>query len=219
LHEIRTTAQLQQSHILPVHESGEAAGQLWYTMPYVEGESLRDRLNREKQLPLDDALQIARNVLAALAYAHSHRVIHRDIKPENVLLEGDEAVVADFGIARAISAAGTEHLTQTGMSVGAPAYMSPEQAAGSAELDGRSDLYSLGCVLYEMLAGEPPYTGPTPQALMAKRFLEPVPHLRTVRESLPETLEQAVTKALARVPADRFAMSRRAAAGTALEKR
>jgi len=205
LREIRTTAQLQHPHILPVHESGEAAGQLWYTMPYVEGESLRDRLNREKQLPLDDAVQIARNILAALAYAHGHGVIHRDIKPENVLLEGDEAVVADFGIARAISAAGTEHLTQTGMSVGTPAYMSPEQAAGSAELDGRSDLYSLGCVLYEMLAGEPPYTGPTPQAVIAKRFLEPVPHLRTVRESLPETLEQAVTKALARVPADRFA--------------
>jgi len=208
LREIRTTAQLRHPHILPVHDSGEAAGQLWYTMPYVEGESLRDRLIREKQLPLDDAVQIARNVLAALAYAHSHGVIHRDIKPENILLEGDEAVVADFGIARAISAAGTEPLTQTGMSVGTPAYMSPEQAAGGSELDGRSDLYSVGCVLYEMLAGEPPYTGPSPQAIMAKRFLEPVPHVRTMRESVPEAVEWAVTKALAKVPADRFQTAR-----------
>ncbi len=205
LREIRTTAQLQHPHILTVLDSGETAGQLWYTMPYVEGESLRDRLNRETQLPIDDAVQIARNVLAALAYAHSHGVIHRDIKPENILLEGDEAVVADFGIARAISAAGTEHLTQTGMAVGTPRYMSPEQAAGGSEPDGRSDLYSLGCVLYEMLAGEPPHTGPTPQAIMAKRFLEPVPHLRTMRESVPESVEQAVTKALAKIPADRFA--------------
>jgi serine/threonine protein kinase len=204
LREIRLTAQLQHPHILPVHDSGEAAGQLWYTMPYVEGESLRDRLSREKQLPLEDALQIARNVLAALAYAHSHGVIHRDIKPENILLESDEAVVADFGIARAITAAGTEHLTQTGMSVGTPAYMSPEQAAGGSELDGRSDMYSVGCVLYEMLAGEPPFTGPSAQAILAKRFLEPVPHLRTLRESVPEAVERAVTKALAKTPADRF---------------
>ena len=204
LREVRLTARLQHPHILTVHDSGEAAGQLWYTMPYVEGESLRDRLTRDRQLPLDDALQIARNVLAALAYAHSHGVIHRDIKPENVLLEAGEAVVADFGIARAVSAAGGEHLTQTGMSVGTPAYMSPEQAAGGSEVDGRSDVYSLGCVLYEMLAGEPPYTGPTPQAILAKRILEPIPHLRTVRESVPEAVEQAVTKALAKVPADRF---------------
>ena len=160
LREVRLTARLQHPHILTVHDSGEAAGQLWYTMPYVEGESLRDRLTRDRQLPLDDALQIARNVLAALAYAHSHGVIHRDIKPENVLLEAGEAVVADFGIARAVSAAGGEHLTQTGMSVGTPAYMSPEQAAGGSEVDGRSDVYSLGCVLYEMLAGEPPTPAP-----------------------------------------------------------
>src|SRR4029077_12109909 len=214
--EIRTTAQLQHPHILTVLDSGQAAGQLWYTMPYVEGESLRDRLNREKQLPLDDALQVARNVLAALAYAHNHGVIHRDIKPENILLEGDEAVVADFGIARAISAAGAERLTQTGMSVGTPAYMSPEQAAGGGELDGRSDLYSLGCVLYEMLAGEPPYPGPTPQAILAKRFLEPVPHLRTLRESVPEVVEQAVARALPKVPADRYATASQFAQALAL---
>ncbi len=166
LREVQLTARLQHPHILPVHDSGEAAGQLWYTMPYVEGESLRDRLAREKQLPLEDALQIAlqiaQNVLAALANAYRHGVIHWDIKPENILLESGEAVVADFGIARAISAAGGDHLTQTGMAVGTPAYMSPEQATGGSELDGRSDLYSMGCVLYKMLAGEAPYTGPTP---------------------------------------------------------
>ena len=174
LREVQLTARLQHPHILSVHDSGEAAGRLWYTMPFVEGESLRDRLNRERQLSLDEALQIGRDVLAALAYAHSRGVIHRDIKPENILLEAGEAVVADFGIARAISAAGAEHLTQTGMAVGTPAYMSPEQAAAGTALDGRSDLYSVGCVLYEILAGEPPYTGPTPQAVIAKRFLEPV---------------------------------------------
>jgi serine/threonine-protein kinase len=205
LREVQLTASLQHPHILSVYDSGEAAGRLWYTMPFVEGETLSARLGRERQLPLDDALQIARNILAALAYAHSHGVIHRDIKPENILLESGEAVLADFGIARAISAAGGEHLTQTGMTVGTPAYMSPEQAAGGTELDGRSDLYSVGCVLYEMLAGEPPYTGPTAQAILAKRFLEPVPHLRTLRETVPEPVEGAVTKALAKVPADRWA--------------
>jgi serine/threonine protein kinase/tetratricopeptide (TPR) repeat protein len=205
LREVQLTARLQHPHILSVHDSGEAAGRLWYTMPFVEGESLRDRLNRERQLSLDEALQIGRDVLAALAYAHSRGVIHRDIKPENILLEAGEAVVADFGIARAISAAGSEHLTQTGMAVGTPAYMSPEQAAAGTALDGRSDLYSVGCVLYEILAGEPPYTGPTPQAVMAKRFLEPVPHLRTMRDAVPEAVERAVTKALAKVPADRYA--------------
>lgn len=216
LREIKLAARLQHPHILSVYDSGEAAGHLWYTMPYVEGESLRDRLTREKQLPLEDAFQIARNVLAALDYAHSHGVIHRDIKPENILLESGEAVVADFGIARAISAAGGDHLTQTGMAVGTPAYMSPEQAAGGSELDGRSDLYSMGCVLYEMLAGEAPFTGPTPQAILAKRFLEPVPHLRTLRESVPEAVEHAVTMALAKVPADRFATASQFAQALAL---
>jgi len=208
LREVQLTASLQHPHILSVHDSGQAAGRLWYTMPFVEGESLRARLQREKQLPLEDALSIARNVLAALTYAHSHGVIHRDIKPENILLEAGEAVVADFGIARAITGAGGEHLTQTGMAVGTPAYMSPEQAAGGSELDARSDLYSVGCVLYEMLAGEPPYSGPTAQAILAKRFMEPVPHLRTLRESVPQVLEETVTKALAKVPADRWATAR-----------
>jgi serine/threonine protein kinase/Flp pilus assembly protein TadD len=203
LHEIRIAAGLQHPHILPVFDSGDAAGQLWYTMPYVEGETLRQRLLREKQLPLDDARRIAVQVLSALEYAHAHGVIHRDIKPENVLLEGDQAVVADLGIARAISAVGENRLTETGLSLGTPSYMSPEQACAERELDARTDIYSLGCVLYEMLAGEPPFTGPTAQAIIAKRLSEPIPHLGTVRP-VPPGVEAVVRKALAKVPADRF---------------
>ena len=202
--EIRTTARLQHPHILPVLDSGDATGQLWYTMPHVEGESLRDRLRRETQLPLDDALQITREVADALAYAHSQGVVHRDIKPENILLSRGHALVADFGIARAVQVADAEHLTATGVAVGTPAYMSPEQADGASSVDGRSDLYSLGCVLYEMLTGEVPYTGRTPQAVIAKRVLEPLPHVRTLRASVPPAVEQAISRALALTPADRF---------------
>ncbi len=205
LREIKVAARLNHPHILPLHDSGQAGDLLYYVMPYVEGESLRQRLTREKQLPVEDALQIARNVAMALDYAHRHRVVHRDIKPENVMLHEGEALVTDFGIAKAISVAGGESLTQTGMAVGTAAYMSPEQAAGEAEPEGRSDVYSLGCMLYEMLAGAAPFTGPTVQAVMARRFTEPVPSLRAVRPSVPEAVEQAVAKALARVPADRFA--------------
>ena len=204
LQEIRIAARLQHPHILPVHDSGEVAGRLWYTMPYVEGESLRQRIVREGQLPLDQALRIALQVLSALGYAHAHGVIHRDIKPENILLEGDEAVVADFGVARAITAAGEDRLTETGLALGTPAYMSPEQAGASRELDGRSDLYALGCVLYEMLAGQPPFVGVTAQQLLARHAMDPVPPLRTVRATVPEGVEQAVLRALAKVPADRF---------------
>ncbi|HVH67203.1 MAG TPA: protein kinase [Gemmatimonadales bacterium] len=202
--EIKLAARLQHPHILTVLDSGGAAGQLWYTMPFVAGESLRDRLTREKQLALDDALQIAREVADALGYAHGQGVIHRDIKPENILLSRRHALVADFGVARALQSAGGEKLTETGMAVGTPAYMSPEQATAERDLDARSDIYSLGCVLYEMLAGEPPYTGPSVQAVIAKRFSEPIPHLCTVRESIPAAIEQVVTKALARAPADRY---------------
>ncbi len=202
--EIRTTARLQHPHILPVLDSGEAAGQLWYTMPYVEGESLRDRLRRETQLPLDDALQITHEVADAIAYAHSQGIVHRDIKPENILLSRGHALVADFGIARAVQVADVEHLTATGVTVGTPAYMSPEQADGAPSVDGRSDLYSLGCVLYEMLTGEVPYMGRTPQAVIAKRVLEPLPHVRTLRASVPEAVEQTLNRALATTPADRF---------------
>ena len=205
LREIKVAARLSHTHIVPLYDSGQAGDLLYYVMPYVEGESLRQRLNREKQLPVDIAVQIARNVAGALDYAHRHQVVHRDIKPENVMLHEGEALVTDFGIAKAISASGGQTLTQTGMAVGTPAYMSPEQAAGETEPDGRSDVYSLGCVLYEMLAGTPPFTGPTAQAVISKRFTEPAPLLRAARPTAPEEIEQAVTKALARVPADRFA--------------
>jgi serine/threonine-protein kinase len=202
--EIEIAARLQHPHILTVHDSGETAGHLWFTMPFVEGESLRDRLRRERQLPLDTALQIAREAARALDYAHQHGVVHRDIKPENILLTKDgSSLVADFGIARALG--GDEHLTQTGMSVGTPAYMSPEQASGEKTIDARTDVYSLGAVLFEMLAGEPPYTGPTAQAIILKRFTEPVPSVRRGRPSVPEGVDQAIQRALAPVPADRFA--------------
>ncbi len=200
--EIEIAARLQHPHILTVLDSGEVAGQLWFTMPYVEGQSLRDRLRRDQQLPVEDALRITREAAAALDYAHEHGVVHRDIKPENILLtKRGEVLVADFGIARALGAG--DSLTQTGLAMGTPAYMSPEQAAGGA-VDGRSDIYSLGCVLYEMLAGEAPYTGPTPQAIVAKRFVDPVPSVRRVRPTVPEAADLALQRALARVPADRF---------------
>jgi eukaryotic-like serine/threonine-protein kinase len=204
LREIETAAGLTHPHILPLHDSGEAAGFLYYVMPYVEGESLRDRLLRETQLPIDDALRIAREVADALAYAHRQGIVHRDIKPENILLSGGHALVADFGIARALGQFGGERLTQTGMAVGTPAYMSPEQASGS-QVDGRTDVYALGCVLYEMLAGEPPYTGPTAQAITVKRLTDPVPAVRRLRPMVPATVERTVLSALAPVPADRWA--------------
>jgi tetratricopeptide (TPR) repeat protein len=203
LKEIRTAAKLQHPHILPLFDSGEAEGQLWYTMPYVEGETLRARLQREQQLPLDDALRITTQVLSALDYAHAHGVIHRDIKPENILLEGDQAVVADLGIARAIGVAGDDRLTETGMAVGTVVYMSPEQAVGQRDLDGRTDVYSLGVVLYEMLAGEAPFIGPSAQAIVARRLTEAPRPLRSARETVPAGVDEAVMKALARAPADR----------------
>src|SRR5438876_1579843 len=205
LREIEIAARLTHPHILPLHDSGEAAGFLYYVMPFVEGESLRDRLKREPQLPVEEAVRIAREVATALSYAHSQDVVHRDIKPENILLSGGEAVVADFGIARAIVAAGAEQLTDTGLAVGTPGYMSPEQATGAEHLDGRSDVYSLGCVLYEMLAGHPPFLGTTAQEILARHTLDPVPPLRTIRPELPAAVDRAVGKALAKAPADRFA--------------
>jgi eukaryotic-like serine/threonine-protein kinase len=203
LREIRLTAQLQHPHILSLLDSGEAAGFLYYVMPYIEGETLRERLTQDGQLPVDETLRITRAIAAALDYAHQRGVIHRDIKPENILLYQGEPMVADFGVALAAASAGGERLTETGLSLGTPAYMSPEQASASPRLDARSDQYSLACVVYEMLAGEPPYSGPTAQAIIAKRFSEPIPHLRTVRE-VPDGLELAITRALARSPADRF---------------
>jgi serine/threonine-protein kinase len=205
LREVKLAARLQHPHILTVLDSGETAGRLWFTMPFVEGQSLRDRLRRERQLPVEDALRIAREAAQALQYAHSHGVIHRDIKPENLLLTDDgNTLVADFGIARNLGAGSEEKLTETGLVVGTPAYMSPEQAAGDKGLDARTDVYSLAAVLYEMLAGQPPFTGATTQAMLVRRLTEPPPSARSMRANLPESADQAIRKALSPVVADRF---------------
>jgi eukaryotic-like serine/threonine-protein kinase len=205
LREIEIAAGLTHPHILPLHDSGEADGFLYYVMPYVAGESLRDRLNREKQLSVADAIQVTREVAGALAYAHSHDIVHRDIKPENILLVSGQAVVTDFGIARGLSAAGGERLTATGVSVGTPMYMSPEQTEGQGQLDGRSDIYSLGCVLYEMLAGEPPFTGPTAESVLHQHLVAEPPRVTAMRGAVPAPVEAAIRRALAKAPADRFA--------------
>jgi serine/threonine-protein kinase len=214
LREIRIAAQLAHPNILPLFDSGEAgmydgfkasSGFLYYTMPCLAGRSLRDRLNREQQLPIDEAIQVTREVADALGYAHDQGVVHRDIKPENILFAGGHAVVSDFGIARAVSVAGADALTATGIAVGTPAYMSPEQGAGSGELDGRSDLYSLGCVLYEMLTGETPYLGNTPQAILAKKLSEPTPRASVVRDKIPPAVETTLDRVLSRNAVDRFA--------------
>ncbi len=205
LREITLTARLEHPHILPLFDSGEAEGFLYFVMPFVDGESLRDRLNREKQLPLEDALQIARDVAEALHSAHTHDVVHRDIKPENILLEEGHAVVADFGVARAIRAAGGETLTATGVAVGTPTYMSPEQGAGERELDSRSDIYSLGCVVYEMLAGQPPFAGPTVESIVHQHLTADAPSVTTIRPAIPAEVASTIQQALAKAPADRFA--------------
>ncbi len=204
LREIQIAARLTHPHILPLHDSGEADSFLYYVMPYVEGESLRDRLAREKQLPLEDALQIAREVADALSYAHSHDVVHRDIKPENILFEGGHAVVSDFGIARAISAAGGDKVTETGLVLGTPAYLSPEQASGEETIDGRTDIYALGCVVYELLAGQPPFTGPTIESVVHQHLTAEVRPVTAVRPVVPAEVARALERALAKTPADRF---------------
>jgi tetratricopeptide (TPR) repeat protein len=203
--EVRITAALQHANIVPVFESGDAGDLLYYTMPLVEGETLRARLARETQLPLDEALRIVADVGAALDCAHGHGIVHRDIKPENILLAGGRAVVTDFGVARAIAEAGQDRLTTSGLAVGTPAYMSPEQAGGAAHLDARTDIYALGCVLYEMLGGEPPFTGPSAQAVLARQLQEAPRALHVVRGTVSPALERVIGTALAKVPADRYA--------------
>ncbi len=205
LSEIRTTARLQHPHILPLLDSGAADSFLYYVMPYVSGETLRTRLERERQLPIDDAIRIAREVADALGAAHALGIIHRDIKPENILLQGGHALVADFGIALAVQHAAGQRMTQTGLSLGTPQYMSPEQAMGEKTLDARSDIYALGAVTYEMLVGEPPFTGPTVQTIVAKVLTERPTAPRALRDTVPGGVEHAVLKALAKLPADRFA--------------
>jgi serine/threonine-protein kinase len=208
LAEIKVTANLQHPNLLPLFDSGEAGGLLFYVMPFVEGESLRSRLEREKQLPVDEALHITAAIASALDYAHAQSVIHRDLKPENILLQAGEPVVADFGIALAVSKAGGQRITQTGLSLGTPQYMSPEQAAGDRAIDGRTDVYSLGAILYEMLTGDPPHTGSTAQAIIAKVLTERPPRASVHRDAVPEHIDAAIEKALAKLPADRWTTAR-----------
>jgi serine/threonine-protein kinase len=203
LREVEISAQLTHPHILPVYDSGESDGVLYYVMPYVEGESLQERMQREGQLPVEDALQIAREVAEALAYAHERKIIHRDIKPANIMMSRGHALVADFGIARATGDGGAA-ITKTGLAVGTPQYMSPEQASGSPHVDLRADIFALGCVLYEMVAGEPPFTGPTPQAIVMRSMTETPRPLTTTREGLSSALDAVVSRALAKSPADRW---------------
>ena len=204
LSEIKTTANLQHPHILPLFDSGSAGGQLFYVMPYIEGDTLRDRLVRETQLPVSDAVRLAIEIASALDYAHKRGVVHRDIKPENILIQHGSALVADFGIALAVQQAGGERMTQTGMSLGTPHYMSPEQAMGEKQLDARADIYALGAVTYEMLIGEPPFTGPSAQAIVAKVMTESPKELTAQRKSVPHNVAAAVATALEKLPADRF---------------
>ena len=213
LTEIRTTARLQHPHILPLLDSGVADGLLFYVMPYVAGETLGTRLERERQLPVEDALRIAREVADALGAAHALGIVHRDIKPDNILLQGGHAVVADFGIALAVQEAGSERMTQTGLSLGTPHYMSPEQAMGERTVDARTDIYALGAVTYEMLTGEPPFTGANAQTVVAKVLTEKPTPPSAVRDTIPPLVEAAVLKALARLPADRWSSAGQFAEG------
>ena len=202
--EVQFTSRLDHPNVLPILDSGVSSDRLWYSMPHVDGGSLRARLQREGQLGIPEAIRITREVAQALEHAHQRGVVHRDIKPENILLSGNRVLVADFGLAKLLAANEALKLTETGLSLGTPAYMSPEQAAGDTRLDGRADGYALGCVLYEMLAGQPPFTGPTAQSIFARHIMDPVPSLRTVRNTVTPAVEAAIAKALAKVPADRF---------------
>ncbi|HLF23987.1 MAG TPA: serine/threonine-protein kinase, partial [Burkholderiales bacterium] len=205
LSEIKVTANLQHPNLLPLFDSGEANGLLFYVMPFVEGESLRARLEREKQLPIDEAIRITTAIASALEYAHSQGVIHRDLKPENILVHAGQPVIADFGIALAVSNAGGNRITATGLSLGTPQYMSPEQATGDRNIDRRTDIYSLGAIAYEMFAGEPPHIGATAQAIISRLLTETPRSMRMTRPNVPEHVDAAVMRALEKLPADRFA--------------
>jgi len=202
--EIRLLARLQHPHILPLYDSGTTGDTSYFVTPFVDGETLRERLRREGQLPVNEAVRLATEVSDALHFAHAHDVIHRDIKPENILLHDGHAVVADFGIARAMRRSGAEWTTAAGMAVGSPAYMSPEQASGERDVDGRTDIYSLACVLYEMLAGQPPFTGRSAHAIIAQRMTTAPRSVRELRATVPEPLDTALARALERAPGDRF---------------
>ena len=204
LREIQLGEKLQHPGVISILDSGSLGDVLYCVMPFIEGESLRDRLDRERQLPLEDAISITTQVAEALAVAHELGIVHRDIKPENILLSGGRAVVADFGIARAVTVAGGTKLTQTGMAIGTPVYMCPEQAAGDRDIDARADQYALACVLFETLTGQPPFTGQTSMAIMARHALEPVPSMRIVRTTIPDYVDDTIQQALSKVPADRF---------------
>jgi serine/threonine-protein kinase len=204
LRELESVRQLEHANILPLHDVGEADGVLFCASPHIEAETLRDRLKRERQLPLGEALRIACEVADALSRAHEQRVLHRDLKPKNIVLDAGRALLSGLGLAGAIARAAGDAMTQTGVALGTPAYMSPEQAAGETQLDGRSDLYSLGCVLYQMLAGAPPLAGGTAQAVLARRWTGAPPRIRAVRDSVPVAVERALQRVLARSPADRF---------------
>jgi len=212
LREIDIVSELCSPHILPLYDSGQVDGLLYYVMPYVIGESVRDRIARETQLPIDDALAITKDIALGLSCAHEHGLIHRDIKPENILLEGETVVLADFGIARAVDVVAGEELTDSGLVVGTPEYMSPEQGQAHGKVDARSDIYSLGCVLYEMLVGEPPFTGATAHAIIARHMYETPRSISIIRSTLPTTVEDAVQSALAKLPAERPQTAERFAA-------
>ena len=209
LREINILARLNHPNILGLIDSGEADGLLYFVMPFVEGDTLRQRLSRESQLPIEDAVQVTREVADALGYAHGLGIVHRDIKPANIMFVAGHAVVTDFGIAQAVTEAGADQLTQTGLSVGTPYYMSPEQATGAETVDARSDLYSLGCVLYEMVGGEPPYTGPSSQAVLSRHSQAEIPSVSIIRPQTPPQVQAVIEKALAKSPADRFRTAER----------
>jgi serine/threonine-protein kinase len=208
LAEIEVTANLQHPNLLPLFDSGEADGLLFYVMPFVEGESLRARLEREKQLPVEEAVRIATAIAGALDYAHRRKVIHRDLKPENILMQEGQPLIADFGIALAVSNAGGARITQTGLSLGTPQYMSPEQATGDRVVDGRTDIYSLGAMLYEMLVGDPPHSASTSQAIIAKVLTEKPARTRAGRPTVPPHIDAAIARALEKLAADRFSTAK-----------